>query len=77
MLRYSHRKAILTGRCLAEAEWVTTPPGKRTRALSRLPGKPDELRHVPRAFGAWVMHGAAERWRELADADERRRALAR
>jgi hypothetical protein len=76
MQRFSHRKAILTGRCLAEVEWATTPPAKRPRALSGIPGKPEDLRRIPRAFAAWTLHGALERWRELVDADERRKALA-
>lgn len=77
MQRFSHRKAILTGRCLAEVEWATTPPAKRPRALSGLPGKPDELRQIPRAFAAWALHGAVERWRELVDAHERGSSIAR
>jgi hypothetical protein len=76
MLRFSHQKAVLTGRCLAEAAWATTPPAERPRVLSRMPGRPDEIRRVPKAFVAWALHGAIVRWRELVDADERRRALA-
>jgi hypothetical protein len=70
MQRFSHQKAIMTGRCLAEVEWATTPRRKRPRAWSGLPGRPDEIRRVPRAFAAWAWHGAEQRWRELVDAEE-------
>ena len=74
MQRFSHRKAILTGRSLAEAEWATTPPGKRPLVFAGFSGRAGEIRRVPRAFAAWALHGAVERWRELVDAHERKRA---
>ena len=75
MQPFSHRKAILTGRSLAEVEWATTPSSKRPLVFAGLSERPGEIHRVPRAFAAWALHGAVERWRELVDADRRRRAL--
>ena len=77
MQRFSHRKAILTGRSLAEVEWATTPSSKRPKVFSGLSGTPEELLRIPRAFAAWARHGAMQRWRELVDAHEKGSAPAR
>lgn len=70
MKPFSHHKAILTGRSLAEVVWATTPPGERTPDWSPLT-KLDGIQRIPRPYAPWVGHAAAERWRELVDAERR------
>jgi hypothetical protein len=70
MKPFSHRKAILTGRSLAEVVWVTTAASERSSTwtpLANLGG----IARVPRPYAPWVGHAAAERWRELVDAERR------
>jgi hypothetical protein len=70
MKPFSHRKAILTGRSLAEVVWATTPPGKRSPTWTPLSNL-DGLARIPRPYAPWVGQAAAERWRELFDAEQR------
>jgi hypothetical protein len=70
MKPFSHRKAILTGRSLAEVVWATTPSGERSPIWPPLANL-DGLAHIPRPYAPWAGHAAAERWRELFDAEQR------
>jgi hypothetical protein len=70
MKPFSHRKAILTGRSLAEVVWATTAPSERTPTWTPLANL-NGLTRIPRPFAPWVGHAAAERWRELFDAEKR------
>jgi hypothetical protein len=72
--------AVMTGRCLAEARWATTPPRKRpsawtegledARALRIVASISDQLSP---ALAELVRRGAEQRWLELQDADRRMR----
>lgn len=81
MARHPDRLAIMTGRCLAEARWATSPARSRRLAWSEGPDDARALRIVGSAseklspaFAEIVRRGAEQRWLELQDADRRMRS---
>src|SRR5678816_331474 len=79
MVRQPQFRAALVGRSLAEAQWVTTPSSLRAHNWSPSRQVMSTLRVLRRAsprFSEAVAAHAEERWRELALADDGRRARA-
>lgn len=80
MTNQPQRRAALTGRSLAEAQWATTPPAERSldwfareQILEVLRG----LRRTSPRFAAAVAAHAEQRWHELVVTDQKMRGSAR
>lgn len=74
MTTQPQRRAALTGRSLAEAQWATTPPAQRSLEWSAREQVLDVLRGLRRSsprFAAAVAAHAEQRWRELVVAERK------
>ena len=79
MTNQPQRKAAMTGRSLAEAQWATTPAAERSPDWSAPDQVLDVLRSLRRAsprFAAAVAAHAERRWHELLVAEQKSRAVA-